>query len=53
MTKEPTPLPAGAHRKAPANEMNKKKRLADALRQNLAKRKDKKAVDPQGETGAD
>jgi hypothetical protein len=52
MTKEPAQEPDGTGRENPAREPGKKKRLADALRRNLAKRKDKKAVVPQGDQGA-
>jgi hypothetical protein len=53
MTKEPTPSPAGAGSKNQARGLNKKKRLADALRRNLAKRKDKKTIAPQRDPGTD
>jgi hypothetical protein len=53
MTKEPAPSTAGANPKNQARGPGKKKRLADALRRNLAKRKDKKTVAPQGDPGAE
>ena len=54
MAKEPGTGGLSGGRKAPAAAaQDKKKRLAEALRSNLLKRKDKKAESPGGKPGRD
>ncbi|MGO9460264.1 MAG: hypothetical protein ACLPWS_16000 [Rhodomicrobium sp.] len=54
MEEQPSASQAGGGRKGqPASAQDRKKRLADALRQNLARRKDKKEATPEKKPDAD
>ncbi|MGO8955625.1 MAG: hypothetical protein ACLQF2_20170 [Rhodomicrobium sp.] len=53
MEEQPSARQAGGRKGQPASAQDRKKRLADALRQNLARRKDKKEATPEKKPDAD
>ncbi|MGB8869394.1 MAG: hypothetical protein WCC96_09145 [Rhodomicrobium sp.] len=53
MVKVPKTVQGSGGKIEPAAALERKKRLADALRRNLTKRKDKKAADPESTPNED
>lgn len=53
MVKVPNAIQGSGGKTAPAAALERKKRLADALRRNLTKRKDKKATNPESKPNED
>ncbi len=50
VSKEPSPADAGGGKSRPDPAQERKQRLAEALRRNLVKRKDKKSTNPGGKS---